>query len=365
MSQLDYSDALGYRPLREAIAAHVQLARGTTCTAEQVIIVAGAQRGLDLLARLLLDPGDTALLEDPGYPGGRGALLDAGATIRPAPVDSEGLNIEATQTRGARLVYVTPSHQFPLGVLMSLRRRLALLDWAARTDAWILEDDYDSEFRYGSKPIPCLQGLDGGRRVIYVGTFAKALFPSLRLGFMIVPPSLIEPVRAARRAVDGQPHHLDQVVLADFIAEGHYERHLRRMRGVYAERLQAVVESAARYCGDAFRLRPIAAGLHLVGDLSDLADHEAAAAAAARKIEVMPLSSFCLSPATRVNGLVLGFGCLRPQALSEGMAQLAAAIDEVRNRNTRRAGPRPGRESTPRPAPAAVSIVRPRRRKAE
>ena len=204
MAQLDYGDILGYRPLREAIAAHVQLARGTVCTPEQVVIVAGAQRGLDLLSRLLLDPGDVALVEDPGYPGARGALLDAGAVIRPAPVDSEGLDIEAAarRTPGAKLVYVTPSHQFPLGVLMSLRRRLALLDWAARAGAWVLEDDYDSEFRYGARPIPCLQGLDGGGRVLYIGTFAKALFPSLRLGFVIVPPALIEPT--ARRPPRGR-----------------------------------------------------------------------------------------------------------------------------------------------------------------
>jgi GntR family transcriptional regulator/MocR family aminotransferase len=244
---------------------------------------------------------------------------------------------------------------------MSLRRRLALLDWAARAGAWVLEDDYDSEFRYGARPIPCLQGLDGGGRVLYIGTFAKALFPSLRLGFVIVPPALIEPVRAARRAADGQPHHLDQMVLTDFIADGHYERHLRRMRGVYTERLQAVLDSAARYCGEALRLRPIAAGLHLVGDLSDVADHEATAAAATRGIEVMPLTAFCVSPNTRVNGLVLGFGCLRPQALSEGMAKLAAALDEVRHRTRPRAVPHPQRESSTRPAPARASTS-PRRR---
>jgi GntR family transcriptional regulator/MocR family aminotransferase len=367
MAQLDYGDILGYRPLREAIAAHVQLARGTVCTPEQVVIVAGAQRGLDLLSRLLLDPGDVALVEDPGYPGARGALLDAGAVIRPALVDSEGLDIAAAarRTPNAKLVYVTPSHQFPLGVLMSLRRRLALLDWAARAGAWVLEDDYDSEFRYGARPISCLQGLDGGGRVLYIGTFAKALFPSLRLGFVIVPPALIEPLRAARRAADGQPHHLDQMVLTDFIVGGHYERHLRRMRGVYTERLQAVLHSAARYCGEALRLRPIAAGLHLVGDLSDVADRETAAAAAARGIEVMPLTAFCLSPNTRVNGLVLGFGCLRPQALSEGMATLAAALDDVRRRNRPRAVPHPKRESSIRPAPARASTSPGRRPKGE
>ena len=366
LSQLDYSDILGYRPLREAIAAHVQLARGAVCTTDQVVIVSGAQRGLDQLCRLLLDPGDVALLEEPGYPAARGALLDAGARIRPARVDDAGLNIEIASrvAPDAKLVYVTPSHQFPLGVLMSLRRRLALLDWAARTGAWILEDDYDTEFRYGTRPIPCLQGIDGGERVLYVGTFAKALFPSLRLGFVIVPPALVEPLRAARRAADGQPHHLDQLVLADFIAEGHYERHLRRMRAVYAERLQAVLDAAARYCGDALRLRPIAAGLHLVGEVSE-PDEEVAAAAAARRIEVMPLSAFYLSPAARINGLVLGFGCVRPQALEEGMEQLAAAIDDVRRRKTPPAGRPPGRGSLARPGRTATSSVRRRRPRGE
>jgi GntR family transcriptional regulator/MocR family aminotransferase len=342
MAQLDYGDILGYGPLRHAIAAHVQLARGTVCTPEQVVIVSGAQRGLDLLSRLLLDPGDAVFVEDPGYPGARGALLGAGAVIRPAPVDSEGLDIEAAarRTPRAKLVYVTPSHQFPLGVLMSLRRRLALLDWAARAGAWVLEDDYDSEFRYGARPIPCLQGLDGGGRVLYIGTFAKALFPSLRLGFVIVPPALIEPMRAACRAADGQPHHLDQIVLTDFIA-------------------------AARYCGEALRLRPIAAGLHLVGDLSDVVDREATAAAAARGIEVMPLTAFRFFPNTRVNGLVLGFGCLRPQALAEGMAQLAAALDEVRQRNRLRAVPPPRRESSTRRVPARARTSPRRRPKGE
>ena len=369
LAQLDYSDILGYPPLREAIAEHVQLSRGAVCTPEQVVIVSGAQRGLDQLSRLLLDPGDVALLEEPGYPAARGALLDAGAVIHPALVDDEGLNIEVAARRipGAKLVYVTPSHQFPLGVLMSLRRRLALLDWAARTGAWILEDDYDSEFRYGTRPIPCLQGLDGGGRVLYVGTFAKALFPSLRLGFVIIPPAMIDPVRAARRAADGQPHHLDQLVLTDFITGGHYERHLRRMRGAYAERLQALLDAAARHCGDALRLRPIAAGLHLVGDLSGVSDVAVTAAAAARGVEVMPLSAFCLSPKTRVNGLVLGFGCQRPQALAEGMEQLAAAIaavDGTRRQPARREGPRRTYGSRDRPAPSATPAGRRRPPKA-
>jgi GntR family transcriptional regulator/MocR family aminotransferase len=379
LSQLDYSDILGYRPLREAIAAHVRLARGAVCTPDQVVIVSGAQRGLDQLFRLLLDPGDVALLEEPGYPAARGALLDAGARIRPALVDAAGLNIEAAaghgkhgkhghgqhgshgkgaqRGAGAKVVYVTPSHQFPLGVLMSLPRRLALLDWATRAGAWVVEDDYDTEFRYGTRPIPCLQGLDGGERVLYVGTFAKSLFPSLRLGFAIVPLALVEPLRAARRAADGQPHHLDQLVLADFIAEGHYERHLRRMRGVYAERLQAVLDSASRYCGDALRLRPIAAGLHLVGEVSE-PDEEVAAAAAARRVEVMPLSAYYLSPAARVNGLVLGFGCVRPQGLREGMEQLAAAIDDVQRQKRLPVGRPRGRGSRGHPARTATSSVR-------
>ena len=234
---------------------HVQPARGTRCDADQILIVAGAQQGLELISRVLLDPGDRVWMEEPGYPGARSALLGAGARIVPVPVDAEGLDVEmgARRAGDARLVYVTPSHQYPLGVPMSLPRRLALLRWASRARAWVIEDDYDSEFRYGARPIPCLHGLDVDGRVIYVGSFSKTLFPSLRLGFLIVPPDLQEGLVAARAAADQHPPVLDQSILADFLVEGHFARHLRRMRVAYRERLEALTAAArataAARCG--------------------------------------------------------------------------------------------------------------------
>jgi GntR family transcriptional regulator/MocR family aminotransferase len=333
LSQLDYGDT---PELREAIAGYLQSARGTRCTADHVVVVPGAQAGLDIMARLLLDAGDAAWIEEPGYPGARGALLGAGARPVPVPVDGEGLDVAAGMRRApeARLAYVTPSHQFPLGVLMGLPRRLALLKWAAAARAWILEDDYDSEFRYGTRPIPCLHGLDVDGRVVYLGTFSKTLFPTLRLGFIIVPPDLRERLVAARRAFDLSPPSLNQIVLADFLAEGHFERHLRRMRSAYAERLEALRDSARRHCDGALRLRPVHAGLHAAADLGDADDAAVHEEAAARGIEATPLSMYYSEPGA-ANGLVLGFGAVRPDTIGEGMERLAAAIEAARRRPAR------------------------------
>jgi GntR family transcriptional regulator/MocR family aminotransferase len=202
-----YQPPYGYMPLREAIAAHIGLTRGVPCVPDQVIVTAGAQEALALAADLLLDPDDSVWLEDPGYTGAHGALLAAGATLIPVPVDHEGLDVAAGRQLcpQARLAVVTPSHQFPTGVTMSLRRRLALLEWAREADAWIVEDDYDSEYRFGGRPLEALHGLDDEGRVLYVGTFSKVLFPALRLGYLVVPPGLPPAVRAARRLVDIHP----------------------------------------------------------------------------------------------------------------------------------------------------------------
>jgi GntR family transcriptional regulator/MocR family aminotransferase len=333
-AQLDYGEAAGLRALREAIAEHVASARGTRCLAEQVFVVSGAQRGLDLVCHLLLDHGDRAWMEEPGYPGAWKALMAAGARVVPVRVDEEGLDVAAAARRAgdARLVYVSPSHQFPLGVPMSLRRRLALLNWASAAHAWIVEDDYDSEFRHGARPIPCLHGLDVEGRVIYVGSFAKTLFPSLRLGFLIVPLDLREQMLAARRTTELHPPTLDQAVLADFIAEGHFARHLRRMRAAYRERLEALKEAAERFGGGALRVRPARTGLHVVADLLGPDAARVFEEAAARGVEVMPLSAYYLGPGERTNGLVLGFGSVRPERLAEGMQRLAAAIEAAERR---------------------------------
>jgi GntR family transcriptional regulator/MocR family aminotransferase len=331
--QLDYSDAAGLPALREAIADHLRRARGASCTADQIVVVAGAQQGLELICRLLLDPGDVAWMEEPGYPGARGALVAAGARIRPVPVDAQGLDIESGVRRAneARLAYVTPSHQFPSGVPLSLPRRLALLAWARSARAWIIEDDYDSEFRYGTRPMPCLQGLDADGRVIYVGTFSKTLFPALRLGFLVVPADFRKAMIVARRACDIHPAGLPQAVLADFMIGGHFDRHLRRMRTEYRARLDALTDAAARHCGDALDLRPVTTGLHAVFDLRDADELVVAHEARARGVEVMPLSAYSFDRRLpSANAIALGFGAVPPHRLNAGMERLAAAIDAAR-----------------------------------
>jgi GntR family transcriptional regulator/MocR family aminotransferase len=337
ISQLDYNDAAGFPALRAAIAEHVQVARGTRVGADQVLIVAGAQRAFDLVCHLLLDPGDKAWLEEPGYPGARSALVGAGARIVPVRVDEHGLDVDAGIRRApdARLAYVTPSHQFPLGVPMTLTRRLALLKWANTAGAWVVEDDYDSEFRYRTRAIPCLHGLDVEERVIYIGSFAKTLFPALRLGFMIVPSDLRDRMLSARRATDVHPQLLDQAVLADFIAGGHFERHLRRMRTAYRERLEALVAASTRYCGGALQIRPVTTGLHAVADLSAGDAGTVSEEAYARGVEVAPMERYCVTPARAANALVLGFAAVRPEGFRSGMERLAAAI-EAANRGRQR-----------------------------
>jgi len=332
--QLDYGEPAGLRALRVAIAEHVEAARGTRCEADQVVVVAGAQQGLDLILRLLLDPGDRVWMEEPGYPGARSALVGAGARIVPVRVDGDGLDVEAGTRRAgdARLVYVTPSHQYPLGVPMSLPRRLALLRWASAARGWIVEDDYDSEFRYGARPVPCLHGLDVDGRVIYVGSFSKTLFPALRLGFLIVPPDLQPGVVAARAVADQHPPVLDQAMLADFIVEGHFARHVRRMRVAYRERLEALEAAATRFCRGAITLRPTRTGLHAIADLDGADARIVSREAAQRGVEATPLSAYYAGRDTPVDALVLGFAAVRPEAITRGMQQLAAAIDAARRR---------------------------------
>jgi GntR family transcriptional regulator / MocR family aminotransferase len=332
LRQLDYGDPMGLAELREAIADHVRRARGTTCSADHVAVVAGAQRGIELMCRLLLDSGDTACIEDPGYPGARSALIAADVRIATARVDRHGVDVDviARHGRDIRLVYVTPSHQFPLGVQMSLPRRLSLLRWASAARAWVIEDDYDSEFRYGTRPIPCLHGLDVDGRVIYVGSFSKTLFPALRLGFVIVPADLQHTVRAARRSGDPSPPGLDQAVLADLMAGGHFDRHLRRMRAAYQERGDALAAAAKRYASGVLHLRPVQTGLHAVADLEGVDAAVVFQQAAERGIEVMPLSAYWAARTKPANGLVLGFGGCTPDALTRGMERLTAAIEAAR-----------------------------------
>jgi GntR family transcriptional regulator/MocR family aminotransferase len=327
---LSYGDPAGYGPLRRAIAAHLGPARAVHCAPEQVLITSGSQQGIDLIARLLLDPGDTAWVEDPGYVGGRAALAGSGVHLAAVPLDANGLDVHAGRSLApnARLAYVTPSHQYPLGVTMSLPRRLALLDWARRADAWVVEDDYDSEFRYAGRPLAALQGLDPDGRVIYLGTFSKTLFPSLRLGYLVVPPDLIDAFVRARAATDRQTSTLTQAVVADFLAEGHFLRHVRRMRTLYAQRQEALLRSAGRELGGLLELNACETGLHLVGWLPEgREDRDASRAAAGAGVEAPPLSGYRVERRGR-GGLVLGYAGCDPRQIREGIRRLGAALSE-------------------------------------
>ncbi len=325
-SLVGYGDPAGYKPLREAIAAYLRQSRAVRCDTEQVVIVTGSQQALDISARLLLDSGDTALLEDPGYPGARVALAAAGANLMRLPVDQEGADISGIADGAAQVAFVTPSHQFPLGVTMSVARRLALLEWAQRSGAWVLEDDYDSEYRYRGKPLPSLQGLDGAGRVIYVGSFSKTIFPSLRLGFLVLPADLVEPFRRAHGVIDGHSPVTEQAVLADFIADGHYARHIRRMRAVYEERQQALVEAAGRELQGLLEVSPSEGGMHLVGWLPEgVDDVKAAGTAAAAGVFVRALST-CAVRRLRRGGLILGYAALSIPQIREGVKKLAEAL---------------------------------------
>ena len=327
-SLVGYGDPAGYRPLREAIAAYLRTSRAVRCETEQVVIVSGSQQGLDISARLLLDPGDTALLEDPGYPGARIALSAAGASLLRLPVDAEGANIAAVARRAAtaQVAFVTPSHHFPLGVTMSIARRLALLDWAKRTGAWILEDDYDSEYRFRGKPLPSLQGLDTAGRVVYIGSFSKTMFPSLRLGFLVLPPELVEAFRRARSVIDGHSPMTEQAALADFIAAGHFARHIRRMRSLYEERQEVLVGAARQELDGLLDVQPSVGGMHLVGWLpKGVDDVQVSQRAAAVGVLARPLSSCAVARLPR-GGLLLGFAPLTSAQIREGVRKLAQAL---------------------------------------
>jgi GntR family transcriptional regulator/MocR family aminotransferase len=307
---LRYGDPLGLLALREAIANYLRTARSVRCEAEQIIIVSGSQQGLYISGRVLLDPGSAVWVEEPAYRFGRDVFTQAGCRIIPVPVDKEGMDVAAgiRQCRKARAAIVTPSHQFPLGVTMSVNRRLQLLHWAQSTGAWIIEDDYDSEYRYDSSPIASLQGLDRNARVIYIGTFSKVLFPSLRLGYIVVPRDLIDPFVAARRLVDHSPPSFFQSVVADFIREGHFARHLRRMRTLYRKRRTTLLDSIDRELESMVKVLGNEAGMYVTVTLpNNIRDMEIARQAASQGLWLWPLSTSYIENATS-NGFILGFG---------------------------------------------------------
>ncbi|MGH2604529.1 MAG: PLP-dependent aminotransferase family protein, partial [Dehalococcoidia bacterium] len=278
--------------------------------ADQVLLVAGSQLALQICALALVNPGDAVGVEEPGYPGARDALRVSGGRLTPIAVDAEGIDVAALAAAGfrTRVVYVTPSHQYPLGVSVTAARRLALIDWAEGTGAWILEDDYDSEYRYASRPLGALQGMDAAGRVIYIGTFSKVLFPALRVGYVVVPPELVETFRRLREGLDIFSPTLYQLVLTDFLNDGHFARHLRRMRALYLGRRNALVESLREHAGDLLGPYNTDAGLHLTALLPPgVEDREVVRRAGQHGISATALSTCYLGDASR-SGLILGFG---------------------------------------------------------
>jgi GntR family transcriptional regulator/MocR family aminotransferase len=328
---LAYGDAKGYVPLREAIAEYLGAARAVRCEASQVLVTTGSQQGLQLSAQVLLDANERVWIEEPGYPGARQALTMAGAQLVPVPVDHEGINVAEgiRRARDAHAVYITPSHQYPLGVTMTAARRMLLLNWAARSGAWIIEDDYDSEYRLGGRPIASLQGLDTDARVIYVGTFSKVVFPALRLGYVVVPRDLVEAFSTVRDASDQFSSTLYQAVMTDFIREGHFSRHIRRMRMLYLERRTALVEAIREQMGDKLEVIGADAGMHLVALLPPgVSDVAISRKADKLGISAMPLSSCYAKPPQR-GGLILGYGGTDARQIRDGIGKLRMSTEQM------------------------------------
>jgi GntR family transcriptional regulator/MocR family aminotransferase len=321
-----YGERMGLKTLRETIASYLRTARSLRCEADQIMIVSGSQQALELSARVLFDPGSRVWVEEPGYQLARAVFAMNGCHLVPVPVDEEGLDVAEgiKRYRKARAAFVTPSHQFPLGVTMSASRRFQLLEWAQNTGSWIIEDDYDSEYRYESSPITSLQGLDANARVIYIGTFSKVLFPSLRLGYVVIPPDLVDAFLEIRRAMDLCPPSFSQEVLVDFIGEGHFGRHIRRMRVLYHERRDALVASIAKELGSMVEVVGSEAGMHLTVNLEKgSGDVRIAERASNQNLWIWPLSLHYLGEAAR-HGFILGFG-------STAIEEIPGAVGKLRD----------------------------------
>jgi GntR family transcriptional regulator/MocR family aminotransferase len=329
---LGYGDPAGYLPLRDAIAAYLRSARAVHCDAGQVLIVSGSQMALQIAAMALVNSDSIVCVEDPGYPFARRAIALSPATIVPIPVDDMGIDVSTLVRLGpsVRMAYVTPSHQYPLGVAMAASRRRALLDWAEVQDAWIVEDDYDGQFRYAGGPLGSLRGVDGNDRVIYVGTFSTVLFPALRLGYMVVPQMLLKRFIRIRQSIDLFSPMLFQVSLADFLSSGQFSRHLRSMRNVYRARRNALVEALETSADDVMQPGNTDAGLHLVTYLpDDVDDREVVRRAERQGMYPRPLST-CYAGDTARTGLLLGFGGSDETTLISGVCALSALVRALR-----------------------------------
>lgn len=339
MSSTDWmtygDEPMGYGPLRNAIAAYISQTRAVRCVPDQILITQGTQQAIGLIAQVLLTPGDTVALEEPGYLSAQKIFASYGASLQPIPVDQEGLSIDALASlsehsaRPPKLVYVTPSHQFPTGALMPLSRRLALLQWAQENNALIIEDDYDSEFRYSGRPIPALQGFDEANRVLYIGTFSKIMFPGLRLGYLVLPPELVSVFTRAKWLCDRQCSLINQAALTDFIQLGHLARHIRKMRTVYAQRRETLMQTlqtatnafgSTEFFGDA-------AGLHLMAQLppakTNLSSQVLVARAQTQGVSLFSTRRYYLEPPTVDEGkFIFGFGGLSEKVIKETTARL-------------------------------------------
>ncbi|CAM2067487.1 PLP-dependent aminotransferase family protein [Sulfidibacter corallicola] len=325
---MTYADPAGYAPLREAIAGYLAACRGVRCEAEQVFVVSGSQQAIDLISRLLLDEGDAAWIEEPCYEGARGALRQAGARLVPVPVDGDGLNPQEGLKRcpDPKLMFLTPSHQYPMGRLMTMPRRLDVLATAHERGIWIVEDDYDSEFRFDGPPLPAIQGLDRRDSVLYLGTFSKVMFPALRIGYLVIPKRLIETFHKARSFVDSFTQPVNQAVLAEFIREGHFSSHLRRMRLCYRRRYEALGDLIQRHLANWFRVESQRGGMHVTlvaqEPFDDVAFYRDAAATGT---VVRALSTYFTERPGRP-GLILGYAGFPEAQLEAGVKRIAALL---------------------------------------
>lgn len=326
-----FGDPAGFRPLREAVVSYLRSSRGVRCESDQIIITNGAQQALDLIGRVLLSPVDKVWVEDPGYLGAKDIFGATGAEIIHVPLDVEGFDLKKALETGtsAELVYVTPSRHFPLGITMSLQRRLGLLEWASDNDGWIIEDDYDSEYRYAGRPLASLQGLDRDGRVIYLGTFSKTIFSALRLGCMVVPPDMIDIFRTARSLTDQHSPVIEQTVLAEFISEGHFARHVRRMRTLYRERQEILIYEIEKKLGGLLEVSKADAGMQIVGWLPEgVCDKTISREAARHGLRAAPVSEYSVKPLDR-GGLLLGYTAFSEKQIEVGVKKLAEALHQV------------------------------------
>ena len=323
----DYDLQEGFVPLRAAIADYLQRFRAVNCLPEQILVVTGSQQALDIASRLLLNPGNSVVIEDPHYQGAREMFQSAGAKIIPVPVDQQGLRVDLLprSSGAARLAYVTPSHQFPTGAILSLDRRLSLLAWASRNQAYILEDDFDAEFRYTGRPLESMQGLDRAGRVIYIGTFSRIFFPSMRVGYMVLPQPLVRAFSEAKWLTDRHTPTLEQEVLTDFIQEGHLERYLRRSRSRNASRRAALLSALRKYFGDSIEISGADAGIHVMVRLKRASAIQLPALierAATEGVGIYPATPYYLKKPRHAE-VLLGYSALSERELHEGIRILS------------------------------------------